>query len=378
MILPGGTLGVVGGGQLGRMFTAEAQRMGYHVVVLDPDSDAPAGRIADRHLVRPWTDPDALTDMGAACDAITTEFENVPAASLRALAAHAPIRPSAAAVAPTQNRIDEKELLASLGIAVGEWAPVRTARDLDSAWRVVGSGPAVLKTATLGYDGKGQQLIASASELAPAFAALGGKACVLERRLELDREVSVMVARGADGNVVTWPLAGNVHINGILHTSAAPADVPEALSAAARDTATTIITALDYVGVMGVECFVVGGAVLVNEVAPRPHNSGHWTLDACETSQFEQQVRTLAGLPLGTTDAVCAAVMVNLLGDLWQHGPPRWERALAVPGVRLHLYGKTTARPGRKMGHLTALGPTGAEAHRRAMAAWGMLANSDD
>lgn len=373
MILPGGTLGVVGGGQLGRMFTAEAQRMGYRVVVLDPDPDAPAGQISDQHIARPWTDPGALADMGAACDAITTEFENVPAASLRALAAHAPVRPSAAAVAPTQNRIDEKQLLASLGIAVGEWVPVRNASEVDVAWSAIGGGPAILKTATLGYDGKGQQVVTTAAELAAAFDAVGGKPCVLERRLDLEREVSVMVARGADGTVVTWPLTENVHIGGILHTSAAPADVPEALDRAARHAATTIVTALDYVGVMGVECFVVGGAVLVNEVAPRPHNSGHWTLDACETSQFEQQVRTLAGLPLGSTDAVCAAVMVNLLGDLWQDGPPRWDRALAVPGVRLHLYGKTTARAGRKMGHLTALGPTGAEAHQRAMEAWGVL-----
>ncbi len=373
MILPGGTLGVVGGGQLGRMFTAEAQRMGYRVVVLDPDRGAPAGQIADAHLIRSWNDADALHDMGAACDAITTEFENVPADVLRTLSAHAPVRPAADAVGPTQDRADEKQLMASLGIAVAPWALIRTTDDLHNAWEAVGARTAILKTATMGYDGKGQAVVGSIEELRQAFEGMRGARCVLEQRVDLECEVSVMVARSHDGDVRTWPLARNEHVNGILHSSVVPAGVSPSIADAARSAAHTIVSALEYVGVMGVECFVVGGRVLVNEVAPRPHNSGHWTLDAAETSQFEQQVRTLAGLPLGSTEALCAAAMINLLGDLWEAGAPPWDRALAVPGVRLHLYGKTEARPGRKMGHLVALAPEPDTALRHALAAWRAL-----
>ncbi|MEO5824660.1 MAG: 5-(carboxyamino)imidazole ribonucleotide synthase [Gemmatimonadales bacterium] len=372
MILPGGTLGVVGGGQLGRMFTAEAQRLGFRVAVLDPDPRAPAAQIADLHIARSWNDSDALAEMAARCDAITTEFENVPADALRALAAHVPVRPTAASVAPTQDRIEEKRLMTSLGIGVAPWAPITSDRDLPSAWSAIGE-PAILKTSRMGYDGKGQASITSESTLHDAWRHFGSVPCVLEQRMPLDAEVSVMVARAADGTVTTWPVTQNVHVGGILHTSVVPASVDAPVEHAARDAATRIVEALDYVGVMGVECFVVGGELLVNEVAPRPHNSGHWTIDASTTSQFEQQARALAGLPLGTTDRLCAAAMVNLLGDLWRGGAPSWDRALAIPGVRLHLYGKTEPRPGRKMGHLTALASSAELALKRALEAWTAL-----
>lgn len=374
MILPGGTLGVLGGGQLGRMFTAEARRMGYRVVVLDPDPGAPAGQVADLHLARSWSDPEALSEMSGACQAITTEFENVPADVLRALAAHVLVRPRGDAVAVAQDRLDEKALINGLGIATAEWAPVRGADHLDSAWGAIGGVAGVLKTARMGYDGKGQSVVTSRERLGIAYERLHGVACILEQRLALEREISVMVARGADGHVVTWPVAENVHRDGILHTSVVPADIPDALADAARDVACRIVAAIDYVGVMGVECFVAnGGRLLVNELAPRPHNSGHWTLDASATSQFEQQVRCVAGLPLGITDLLAPIAMVNILGDSWKRGTPSWDRALAVPGVRVHLYGKRDARAGRKMGHLTAVGGTPQQALDRALEAWGAL-----
>jgi 5-(carboxyamino)imidazole ribonucleotide synthase len=374
VILPGATLGVVGGGQLGRMFTAEARRMGYRVLVLDPDPDAPAGQLADFHIARPWTDVEALTEMTEKCAAVTIEFENVPSAVLRALMAHVPVRPRADAVAVTQDRLDEKEFLQRLGIATADWAAIRETSDLTTAWRAIGGVAGILKTARMGYDGKGQEVVESADHVALAWGRLGAVPCILERRVALDLELSVMVARGSDGATTTWPVAENVHCKGILHTTAVPALVSDTTATAAREIAERIVTALDYVGVMGVECFVAdGGQVLVNEMAPRPHNSGHWTLDACTTSQFEQQVRCLTGLPLGDTRALSPVAMVNLLGDLWDAGAPRWERAMAIPGVRLHLYGKREPRPGRKMGHLTAVARTSTEALTRARCAWEAL-----
>jgi 5-(carboxyamino)imidazole ribonucleotide synthase len=356
------------------MFTAEARRMGYRVAVLDPDPDAPAGQLADRHIARPWTDVEALTEMGETCAAVTIEFENIPADVLRALAAHVVVRPRADAVAATQNRLDEKGFLNAIGIATAEWAPIRSSDHLTDAWKAIGAVAGVLKTARLGYDGKGQAMVTSATRLATAYDRFGNVPCVLERRVALEREISVMVARAADGTTVTWPLAENVHRDGILHTSMVPAMVSDSIAANARGTAVRIVAALDYVGVMGVECFVAeGGRLLVNELAPRPHNSGHWTLDACATSQFEQQVRILAELPLGSTQALSPVAMVNLLGELWRDGEPHWERALAIPGVRLHLYGKREPRPGRKMGHLTAIADSAAEALERALEAWGTV-----
>ncbi len=374
MILPGQTLGVLGGGQLGRMFTAEARRMGYRVVVLDPDPEAPAAQIANHQITRAWTDSEALEELAHSCAAVTTEFENVPADVLRALAAYLPVRPSADAVAPTQDRLDEKHFLNGIGIATTGWASVRELEDLPVAWQAIGGVAALLKTARMGYDGKGQAMVTSLAQLEVAHDRVGNVPCILERRVALERELSVIVARGANGETATWPAGENVHRDGVLHTTVVPAMVEGAAASEARALAVRIVTALDYVGVMGVECFITEqGEVLVNEVAPRPHNTGHWTLDASITSQFEQQVRTLCGLPLGDTRQLSPVAMVNLLGDLWDGGAPPWDRALAIPGVRLHLYGKRDPRPGRKMGHLTALADTPERALDAALEAWTAL-----
>lgn len=374
MILPGGTLGVLGGGQLGRMFTAEARRMGYRVVVVEPTPDAPAAQLADRHLNRPWSDPDALAEVAATCDAVTTEFENVPADALRALAAHVPVHPSGDAVAVTQDRITEKAFLNAAGIATAPWAPMAAVTEADAAWDAIGGGPAILKTTRMGYDGKGQSRLRTRADVDAAFASLGGAPCILERQVDLAQEVSVLVARDQQGASVTWPVGENVHRDGILHSTVVPAELPDGLADAARSAATHIATALGYVGVLAVEFFVTtDGQLLANELAPRPHNSGHWTLDAAATSQFEQQVRVLAGMPLGDTTLLAPVAMVNLLGDLWAGGEPRWERALAVPGIRLHLYGKREPRAGRKMGHLTATAADPATALHRAEAAFAAL-----
>ena len=345
--------------------------MGYRVLVLDPDLHAPAAQLADFHIARPWTDVEALTEVAEKCAAVTIEFENIPADVLRALAAHVEVRPCGDAVAATQDRLDEKAFLNAIGIATTEWAPIRSSDHLRDAWLAIGEVAGVLKTARMGYDGKGQAMVTSALRLATAYDRLGNVPCVLERRVALEREVSVMVARAADGTMATWPVAENVHRNGILHTSVVPAMVSDTIAAEARLMAERIVAALDYVGVMGVECFVAdGGKLLVNELAPRPHNSGHWTLDACVTSQFEQQVRIVAGLPLGDTRALSPIAMVNLLGELWRDGEPSWDRALRIPGVRLHLYGKREARPGRKMGHLTAVADSATDALERALEGW--------
>lgn len=374
MILPGGTLGVVGGGQLGRMFTAEAQRMGYRVVVLDPDPAAPAGQIAHEHLTRAWDDPDALMQLASHADAITTEFENIPADVLRALAAHRPVRPSGDAIWTTQDRVREKSFLNRAGVATAPWHAVESLAACEEAWQAVGAGRAILKTTQLGYDGKGQARVASVDALRAAWTNLGGVPCILEQQVDLALECSVMVARDAQGATVTWPIGENVHVNGILHTTTVPARISAAVEAEARRVAEQIVEVLGYEGVMGVECFLTtDGRLLVNELAPRPHNSGHWTLDASVTSQFEQQVRIVAGMPLGNTAAFGPTAMVNILGDAWQHGTPHWDAALALPGVRLHLYGKHEARPGRKMGHLTVTAGNATEALERALAAWRAL-----
>lgn len=369
MIQPGATLGLLGGGQLGRMFTQAAQRMGFEVVVLDPDPVSPAGRIASRHLQAAYTDEGALAELGENVRAVTTEFENVPAASLTFLRDYCPVRPGPDAVKVTQDRIAEKTFALAQGLGTAPFAPIRDERDCVAAFRSVGT-PALIKTAQLGYDGKGQAAVEDADEAARAFLRFGGRPCILERRLSLDLEISVVLARGEDGAIVPFPAAENRHVNGILDTTVVPATIPDELALRACDAAGTLATAMGYVGTMAVEFFVVDGhSLLVNEIAPRPHNSGHYTLDACATDQFEQQVRTLAGLPLGDPALLSPAAMVNLLGDLWERGQPAWERALADPKVHLHLYGKTEPRPGRKMGHITVLAPTPEEALQRALAA---------
>jgi 5-(carboxyamino)imidazole ribonucleotide synthase len=355
------------------MFTSEATRMGYRVTVVDPDPEAPAAQVASRSIARPWDDPQVVEELGRHTAAVTTEFENVPAAVLRALAAHVPVRPGASAVAVAQDRVVEKRFLNAAGVPTAAWAAVPDANALESAWQAI-AGPGILKTAQLGYDGKGQATVTTLAELREAFAALGGTACILESRVELAAELSVMVARGSDGAVATWPVGENVHRGGILHSTVVPARVADRTAERAREVAVTVAVAMEYVGVLGVECFVTAdGEVLVNEVAPRPHNSGHWTLDAAVTSQFEQQVRTLTELPLGDTRQLSPVAMLNILGDCWADGEPRWDAALAVPGCRLHLYGKREARPGRKMGHLTVMDGTPDAALAAATRAWQAL-----
>ncbi len=368
MILPPSTLGILGGGQLGRMFAVAARTMGYRVMVLDPDPDSPAAALADIHLCAGYRDPAALERMGRACAAVTTEFENIPADSLEFLAQFCPVRPGATAVAVAQDRRREKTFLQSHGFSTAPFAAVENYGDLAVAFQCVGA-PALLKTARMGYDGKGQERINSHAELRAAFERLGTAPCVLEAWLPLRTEISVVVARGADGQSVAFPAAENRHANGILDISVAPAPVARELSEQALDAATAIAAALDYCGVLAVEFFVLdNGQLLVNEIAPRPHNSGHYTQNACLTSQFEQQVRALAGLPLGAPDLLSPAAMVNLLGDLWQDGrEPSWGNVLSQPRAKLHLYGKRGARPGRKMGHFNVLAESADAALRTAL-----------
>jgi 5-(carboxyamino)imidazole ribonucleotide synthase len=357
VILPGATLGVVGGGQLGRMFTLQARTMGYRVVVLDPDPHSPAGAVADRQIRAAYDDPRALAELAASCAAITTEFENVPAATLETLAPAALVRPPVKAVAITQDRIAEKSFLQAHGFATAPFHPARDKRELVTALAAV-PRPALLKTSRLGYDGKGQALVETEEQALRAFERFGEVACIVEQRIRLECELSVIVARGSGGDVATFPVAENRHRDGILETSVVPARISESLANDAQKLATGVAEAMSYVGVAGVELFVAeGGRLLVNEIAPRPHNSGHYTIDACSADQFEQQLRTLCGLPLARPWLMSPVAMINLLGDLWSGGEPRWEEALSRPGVRLHLYGKTEARPGRKMGHLNCLAP---------------------
>nr|WP_246585306.1 5-(carboxyamino)imidazole ribonucleotide synthase [Thiorhodospira sibirica] len=357
MILPGATLGMLGGGQLGRMFTVAARTLGYRVLVLDPDPGSPAGRIADQHLHAAYGDQWALQEIAQRCAAVTTEFENIPAQTLETLAQHLPVRPSAQALRHTQDRIREKQFIHATGLATAPFYPIQHPDDFAPALAQVGT-PAILKRAALGYDGKGQISIRQPGELAQAFADLGEVACVLEQKLVLEREVSVIVARSADGECACYPVVENIHHHGILHLSLAPARIPETLAQQAREMAQTLAHALDYCGVMAVEFFLTAsGEFLVNEIAPRPHNSGHYTLDACITSQFEQQVRAVCGLPFGDTQLLSPVVMVNILGDVWQQHSPNWAALLAEPRAKLHLYGKEQPRPGRKMGHFCVLDP---------------------
>jgi 5-(carboxyamino)imidazole ribonucleotide synthase len=358
MILPGATVGVLGGGQLGRMFTLRARGMGYRVVVLDPDPSSPAGLVADRHLRADYSDESALDQLAGGCAAVTTEFENVPAAALDRLARTTRVQPPASAVSIAQDRIAEKSFLRDAGFATAPFRPVRGADELAAALAAVGT-PALLKTSRLGYDGKGQATVTDLDAAQAAWRRFGGVPCVLEQRLALELELSVVLARGGDGEVQPFPVGENTHRDGILETTVVPARISAGLTAEARDLAIGVAERLDYAGVLGVELFVAqGGKLFVNEIAPRPHNSGHYTMDACSVDQFEQQLRALAGLPLGVPTLLSPVTMINLLGDAWQAGEPRWADALRLPGVRLHLYGKAEPRPGRKMGHLNCLAAT--------------------
>ena len=373
-IPPGATLGVMGGGQLGRMFVHAAQRMGYFTAVLDPDPTSPAGLVASYHIRTDYLDEQGLAQLMQRCAAITTEFENVPAQALVTLAAHRQVAPGAAAVAICQDRAEEKALFKQCGVPCAAHALIETAADLNAIDAAL--LPGILKTTRLGYDGKGQVRVQDRGELAAAWQKLGGVSCVLEQMLELELEVSVVIARGAHGEMVEFALLQNLHRGGILAMTQSPANA-KALKhqAAAADAARRLAEAMEYVGVLCVEFFVLcDGSLVANEMAPRPHNSGHATIDTCDVSQFELQVRTLTGAPLVAPREHSPSVMLNLLGELWfgadgQERTPDWATVLALPGAHLHLYGKATPRLGRKMGHLTLTGATPAQAQQVALQA---------
>lgn len=366
MIAPGTWLGVLGGGQLGRMFCQAAQSMGYRVLVLEPERDAPACQIADESINADYDDDQALSLMAHRCAAVTTEFENVPARSLAALSRRVRVTPGASAVEVAQDRCVEKAFITSQGIAVAPYAEIRCVQDLHDADPALFDG--ILKAARLGYDGKGQHRVANLEQAIAAFEAMGSVPCVLEARLNLRREISVVLARSVTGEVVTFDVARNIHHNGILAVSHVDGRL-DAISKQACDWASSIAVGLGYHGVLCVEFFVLDDdRLVVNEIAPRPHNSGHFSQNACVTSQFEQQVRVMAGLPPGQTRLLAPVVMLNLLGEVWLRGPdgeyaePDWQQVLCHSGVSLHLYGKTRARVGRKMGHINITGSSMQEA----------------
>ncbi|MCC5810729.1 MAG: 5-(carboxyamino)imidazole ribonucleotide synthase [Ectothiorhodospiraceae bacterium] len=368
-ILPGATIGVLGSGQLGRMFAVAARRMGYRVHTYSPAEDTPTGHLSDREVKAAYDDLAAVEEFVRRVDVVTFEFENVLSDTTECAARHAPVRPGGGVLHVCQHRRREKNFLYDHGFPVTPFRNVDSFDDLERAVAELGY-PAVLKTAGFGYDGKGQAVVRSAEDLRPAWESIGEVEAVLEAFVEFEREVSVVAARGLDGDFCHWGVVENEHSNHILDVSTPDAPVSDSVRALAVEVAHGILEALDVVGVLCVEFFLApGDRLMVNELAPRPHNSGHFTFDASLTSQFEQQVRAVCGLPLGGTDLLRPASMVNLLGDLWANGEPDWRAALADPAVKLHLYGKAQAKPGRKMGHLVAFGSDRAEARRRAIAA---------
>ncbi len=366
---PGSTLGVLGSGQLGRMFALAARRLGYRVHTFSPDEDSPTGQVADLEVTAAYDDLDALRAFARGVDVVTFEFENVPADAVQAIEESTPVRPSGVALHTAQQRAREKTFLADRGFPTVPFARASSLDQLREAVVAVGT-PVVIKTAAFGYDGKGQHKVTSASDVARVWDAIGHQEAVVEQFISLQAEISVVAARGLDGVVAAYQPFENRHHNHILDITTTPAAVPAPIAQRAIEITTSILEELHYVGVLCVEFFVsTDGALLVNELAPRPHNSGHLTIDASATSQFEQQVRAICGMPLGSTELFQPAAMANLLGDLWADGEPNWAAALARPGVRLHLYGKQHAKRGRKMGHLTALGRTVGEAQDRVVAA---------
>lgn len=354
-IMPGAMLGVLGGGQLGRMFVQAAQQMGYRVTVLDPAIDSPAGQVADDFVCADFSDHAALEKLGKQCAAITTEFENIPAKSLYKLEQSCIVKPDAHSVSIAQNRVLEKQFLADNGFFVAPFAIIAQPQDLVTQ-DVAQLLPGILKVSQFGYDGKGQIPVVNSDELMVAYEQLSHGVCVLEKFVLLKSELSVVVTRSSAGELQAFPVAENQHINGILDISIVPARVASKVTQQVQEIACQVAEQLNYQGVLCVEFFILqDDTLLINEIAPRPHNSGHYSINACITSQFEQQVRTLCELPLGATTQHSAAVMVNLLGDLWRNGKPDWHRILQHPSAKLHLYGKNAARPGRKMGHYTVL-----------------------
>lgn len=369
-ILPGATIGVFGSGQLGRMMALAARAMGYRIHTYSPDRDSPTGQVADREVVASYEDEDSLRDFVAHVNVVTFEFENVPALVAKiAETAGVPVRPSGKVLHTTQQRAREKQFLATAGLPVAPFALVTTLPQLETALADLGT-PAVLKTAAFGYDGKGQVKIERPSQAADAWLELGGQPAVLESFVHFQHEISVVAARGVDGSFVHYGALENIHHHHILDLTIAPARIPSEVAEQAVALARATLEKLDVVGVLCVEFFWADdGRLLINELAPRPHNSGHLTIEAAFTSQFEQQVRAICGLPLGSTSFLRPAAMANLLGDVWRDGEPDWAAALVIPGVKLHLYGKQSARKGRKMGHITALAPTVEEAVANVVAA---------
>ena len=361
-IMPGALLGVLGGGQLGAMFAMAARSMGYRVAVITDTENCPAARHADRLHVGSYTDVSFLAQSAKDLSVVTFEFENVPAAAGEALKAEVPVRPRPEVLFTTQNREREKAFLVDRGIPCGRHAVVRSEKELHDAAGIIGL-PAVLKTAAFGYDGKGQELIKKPFDLGNAWERLGGATCVLEEWIDFQCELSVVAARGLDGAVVAFPAIRNEHRNHILDVSSCPAELPAEVLGEAEHLAATVLSELQVVGVACIEFFLTReNRLLVNEIAPRTHNSGHLTIESCPASQFEQQVRAICGLPLGVTTLLAPAAMANVLGDCWQAGEPDWGGVLALPGASLHLYGKEEPRPGRKMGHITVTAETTAEA----------------
>ena len=363
---PGSTIGIIGGGQLGRMLAMAARQMDYKTVVLDPDSNCPAGQVADRVIRSEYSDIKASSELAALADVVTYEFENVDADSVSSAEKHKPVRPSSSVLRTTQNRLYEKKALLEAGIAVANFRKVDSLRDLEDAASVLGY-PMVLKTATEGYDGKGQSIIHGEHDLAISYDQLNARnvEIIVEQFVSFKAEVSTICARTADGMTATFDPSENIHRNHILDTSIVPARIDESVAGKARIVATNIAEKLDVIGLIAVEMFVTQeNDILVNELAPRPHNSGHYTMDGCDTSQFEQLVRVLAGMPITLPKLHSPTVMVNLLGEIWEDtgGNPDWQRALEMPGVSLHLYGKSAARVGRKMGHINVVAETVEEA----------------
>ncbi len=361
-ILPGATLGVMGSGQLGRMFAIAARRMGYRVHTFSPDSDTPTGQVADLETAADYGDEAKVREFAKSVAVITFEFENVPSQTIEWAAAHCRVRPAGKVLHICQHRLREKEFLAAAGIPVAPFRKIETAVELAAAVAEIGL-PGVLKTAAFGYDGKGQRKLRAGDDLAEAWRPFEGQPAVLEKFITFEREISVIVARGIDGSMTTWPVCENEHAHHILDVTLCPARLPGRVADRAVELARSIALALDLTGVLAVEMFLLSdGGIVVNELAPRPHNSGHFSFDASVTSQFEQQVRAVCGLPLGSTESLRPAAMANLLGDAWADGEPNWAGAAAFPAVKIHLYGKTSPKPGRKMGHLTAFGNSVEEA----------------
>jgi len=358
MLLPGSTLGMLGGGQLGRMFTIAARTMGYKVIVLEPDPDSPAGLLADEHIITAYDNEAALEKLGNSCDVITTEFENIPATVLKKLTTYCPVYPSAESVEKSQDRIIEKSFIQSCGLLPVPYGVIQTQSDIAEAVKAV-KFPAILKTARFGYDGKGQHVVHDVNEVITAFHAANQAPCVLEQRIDLKCEISVILGRNKKGDIQCFPVAENIHNDGILFQTTVPANIDKNIAQAAQAAAKRMADKLDYVGVLAVEFFVTTeDKLLVNEMAPRTHNSGHYTLDACVTSQFEQQVRMICGLPFGDTRLLSPVVMTNLLGDLWHNSrtkTPNWDILFKNHASKLYLYGKKEARPARKMGHFCTL-----------------------